>query len=71
MLNRKIKTWVDLSKVLDRAEVTFEKKSGWKSKEVKTTLSKISRLNLVNQALFGGLLVGRAIFKGGKNVAKA
>lgn len=44
-----------------RAQKAFEKKSGWKSAQVKAALSSFSRLNGVNKALFGGLLIGQAL----------
>lgn len=56
MLDRKVKS------LFHRAEEKFERESGWKTRDVKATLRNFSRLNRAHQALFGGLLVGRALF---------
>ena len=61
MLKQKLQTWGNLSELMKRATATFEKKSGWKTKEVRSTLDKFSALGSVNKVLLGGLLVGEAV----------
>ena len=61
MANSKVKTWLQLSSLLDRAQKAFEDKSGWNAMEVSKTLENFSRLNRLNQVLLGGLLVGHSL----------
>lgn len=61
MFGQKIKNWKGLTAWVDRAEERFEKESGWKSKDIRSTLQNFSRLNRRNQLLLGGLLVSRAV----------
>lgn len=62
-LNQLPSLWdaAELRRLLSRAEKAFEKKSGWKSSQVKATIDSFSRLNGANKALFGGLLLGNAL----------
>jgi hypothetical protein len=69
MLRDKIKGWKGISDWMGRAEERFEKESGWKEKEVRSTLQKFARLNRRNQFLLGGLLVGRAVLGGQSEIA--
>lgn len=68
MVKNRVRTWIELSKLFDKAQRTFEKKSGWKSKDVRMTLDNFSRLNRMNQVFFGGLLMGQALRKPTRSV---
>ncbi|MCB0416626.1 MAG: hypothetical protein KDD39_03180 [Bdellovibrionales bacterium] len=67
---KKIKTLAEIRSVLDRthlpdlwdrAQKAFEKQSGWNRKQIQSTLEQFSKLNGVNKAFFGGLLLGQAL----------
>jgi hypothetical protein len=64
MLKQKLQTWTSFSELMKRATETFEKKSGWKTKDVRSTLDKFSNLDGGNKLLLGGLLVGEALRRG-------
>lgn len=70
MNNTNLRNWLQLPNLLDRAQRAFEKKSGWGPKEVRVALDNFSRLNGVSKALFGGLLVGQTLVRGGRPGAK-
>ena len=60
MLKDKLQAF-GLGDIMSKAEEAFEKRSGWKSTDVKTTLDKFSHLTRTDQVLLGGLLVGKAL----------
>ncbi|MBI4404967.1 MAG: hypothetical protein HY537_12445 [Deltaproteobacteria bacterium] len=57
----KLKNWLQFSVYFDRAQKVFEQKSGWKSRELSSTLKKFSHLDRTSKLFFGGLLVGQAL----------
>jgi hypothetical protein len=56
---------LNLTDLMNRAEEVFEKKSGWKHRDVKATLDNFRGLDRMNQVLLGGLLVGQALMRRG------
>ncbi|MEZ4752689.1 MAG: hypothetical protein R3B54_19245 [Bdellovibrionota bacterium] len=75
---KKYKSLAEIRAVLDRthlpdlwnrAQRAFEKQSGWNRKQVESTLKQFSKLNGVNKAFFGGLLLGQALLPAGPAVA--
>ncbi|MCB0405579.1 MAG: hypothetical protein KDD51_12415 [Bdellovibrionales bacterium] len=58
-----------LPELWDRAQRAFEKQSGWNRKQVQSTLQQFSKLNGVNKAFFGGLLIGQALLPGDRGLS--
>ena len=61
MIKQKFGTWFELDTLLVRAEKTFEKRSGWSPKSLRSAVANFRNLGPMDRVLFGGLLVGRAL----------
>lgn len=61
MIKTKLETWLPVGTLLDRAERTFERRSGWTTRGLRSTLENIATLNRLDQVLLGTLVVGRAL----------
>lgn len=79
-MSKKYKSLLEIRSVLDskhlpdlwaRAQRAFEKQSGWNRKQIQSTLKQFSKLNGVNKAFFGGLLIGQAFLPAGSAAESA
>jgi len=61
MRTSRVKTWLELSGLFNRAQKLFEQKSGWSSQKVNKTLESLSELNRLNKVLLGGLLLSHTL----------